>query len=163
MAPTHLPGAAWLRWLKHRPLRMGVMTGIYLTAVMTVALLTANRLPELEPFADLRNWICSSLFVLVALIPVATFWRAPWYLFTSAASGWLVFCLAYSAAGLFFENLHTRLNKTPFHMFLLGAGCYAVVAVAIWVAGMTRAALQHGLAHPHHRSSAEGWRAHPNE
>jgi len=163
MAPTHLPGTAWLRWLKHRPLRQGVLTGIYLTAVMTVALLTANRLPALEAYADLRNWMCGSLFVLVALIPVATFWRAPWHLFTSAATGWLVFTLAYWGAGLFFENLHTRLNKTPFHMFLLGAGCYAVVAVAIWVFGMMRVVLQHGFAHPHHRSPAAGWRAHHNE
>jgi len=163
MAPTHLPGAAWFRWLKHRPLRMGVLTGIYLTAVMAVALITANRLPALELYADLRNWICGSLFVLVALIPVAAFRRAPWHLFTSAATAWLVFSLAYSVAGLFFEHLHTRLNKTPFHMFLLGAGCYAVVAVTIWVAGMTRAALQHGLAHPQHRTPAPGWRAHPNE
>jgi hypothetical protein len=163
MAPTHLPGTAWLRWLRHRPLRLGVQTGIYLAAVMAVALLIANRLPALEPFADLRNWICGSLFVLVALIPVAAFWRVPWNLFTSAATGWLLFTFAYSVAGLFFENLHTRLNKTPFHMFLLGAGCYAVVAVAIWVAGMTKAALQHGFAHPHHRSPAPGWRAHSNE
>lgn len=74
MAPTHLPGTAWLRWLKHRPLRLGLLTGIYLTAVMMVALLAANRLPTLEAYADLRNWICGSLFVLVALIPVATFW-----------------------------------------------------------------------------------------
>jgi len=159
MAPTHLPGAAWLRWLKNLPLRIGVLTGIYLTAVMTVALLCANRIPALEPYADLRNWTCSSLFVLVALIPVATFRRAPWALFTSATAGWLVFSTAYSVAGMFFENLHTRLNKTTFHMFLLGAGCYAVVAVAIWVGDMTKSALEHGLAHSHHRSST----ARPNE
>ncbi|HMD30363.1 MAG TPA: hypothetical protein VKG84_00545 [Candidatus Acidoferrales bacterium] len=160
MVPTHLPGAAWLKWLKNLPLRIGVLTGIYLTAVMTAGLLTANRLPELEAFADLRNWTCSSMFLLVALIPVATFRRRPWSLFTSAASGWLVFSLAYWFAGIYFEHLHTRLNKTPFHVFLLGLGSYAVIAVAIWVGTMTREVLQHGIAHPHHHRSGA---ARPNE
>ncbi len=160
MAPTHLPGAAWLRWLKNRPLRIGVLTGIYLSAVMTVSLICANRIPSLEPYADLRNWIFHSLFVLVALIPVAAFRRAPWALFTSSASGWLVFSLCYGLAGFYFEHLQTRLNKTPFHMFLLGVGSYAIVAVAIWVWGMASVALTHGLVQTHHRAPSS---ARPNE
>ena len=152
MVPTHLPGSRWLRWLRNTPLRTGVLTGIYLSAVMTVALLVANRLPALEPFADLRNWICSSVFLLVWLVPVAAFRNRPWWLFTSAGAGWLIFSLAYALAGIFFENLHTRLNKTPFHVFLLGAGIYAVVAVTLWVSGMARHAIEHGLAHEHYRS-----------
>lgn len=160
VASTHLPGAAWLRWLRHRPLRIGVLTGIYLSAVMAVALFCANRIPSLEPYADLRNWTCNSLFVLVALIPIASFWQAPWALFTSATSGWLVFSMSYGVAGLFFENLQTRLNKTTFHMFLLGAGSYAVVAVALWVWEMARVAIAHGFTHPHHRSPSS---ARPNE
>jgi len=159
MTPAHLPGAAWLRWLKNPPLRTGVLTGIYLTVVMTAALLCANRLPELEPYADLRNWICGSVFILIALIPIATFRRAPWALFTSAVTGWFIFSLAYGVAGIFFENLQSRLNKTAFHMFMLGAGCYAVVAVALWVGHMTRAVLTHGIAQPHHRAPT----ARPNE
>jgi len=150
VVPTHLPGAAWLKWLRNLPLRIGVLTGIYLTVVMVAGLLAANRLPELEVFADLRNWSCGVLFILIALIPVATFRRRPWSLFTSAASGWLVFSLAYWVAGIYFEHLHTRLNKSPFHVFLLGLGSYAVVAVALWVAEMTSAVLEHGIAHPHH-------------
>ena len=152
MVPAHLPGSAWLRWVRNTPLRTGVLTGIYLSAVMTVALLAANRLPALEPFADLRNWICDSVFLMVWLIPVATFRNRPWWLFTSAASGWVVFSVAYALAGFFFENLHTRLSKTPFHMFLLGAGIYAVVAVTLWVYGMAKDALAHGFAHEPHRS-----------
>jgi len=158
-APTHLPGAAWLRWLKHRPLRIGVLTGLYLSGVMAVALFCANRIAALEAYADLRNWICNSLFVLVALIPVATFRRAPWALFISSTAGWLVFSLSYGMAGVFFDHLQTRLNKTTFHMFLLGAGSYAVLAVALWVWGMAGAALAHGIAHSHHRSPS----VRPNE
>ena len=160
MAPTHLPGAAWFRWLKHRPLRIGVLTGIYLSAVMAIALFCANRVPSLEPYADLRNWICNSLFILVALIPIATFLRSPWALFISAISGWLVFSLSYGLAGLFFENLQTRMNKTTFHMFMLGAGTYAVVAVFIWVWEMLGVAIAHGLTHPHHRHPSS---VRPNE
>lgn len=150
VVPTHLPGAAWLKWLRNLPLRIGVLTGFYLTVVMVAGLLIANRLPELETFADLRNWTCGSLFILIGLIPVATFRRRPWSLFTSAASGWLLFSLAYWVAGIYFDHLHTRLNKTPFHVFLLGLGSYAVVSVAIWVMDMTRDVLEHGIAHPHH-------------
>jgi len=160
MAPTHLPGAAWLRWLKHRPLRVGVLTGIYLSGVMAVALFCANRIPALELYADLRNWVCESIFVLVALTPLATFWRAPWALFTSATSGWLVFSVSYGVAGMFFEHLTTRLSKTPFHMFMLGAGTYAVVAVFLWVWEMLSVAIAHGLAHHPHRSPSS---ARPNE
>ena len=160
MAPTHLPGAAWLRWMKHRPLRIGVLTGIYLSAVMAVALVCANRIPALEPYADLRNWICNCLFLLVALVPVATFWRSPWALFTSATFGWFVFSLSYGLAGLYFDHLQTRLNKSPFHMFLLGAGSYAVLAVAIWVWDMLSAAIVHGLAESPQRSPSS---ARPNE
>jgi len=154
-----LPGSAWLRWLRNPPLRAGVLTGIYLTAVMTVALLAANRVPQLEAFADLRNWSSSLLFLLVSLIPVAKFLTRPWWLFTSAFSGWLVFSLAYWMEGFFFLHLHSRLNKTPFHLFLLGTGCYAVVAVTLWVFGMARHAAEHGLVQHHHRNRV----AHPNE
>jgi len=154
VATTHLPGWAWLRWLAHRSLRIGVLTGIYLSMVMAVALFCANRVPSLEPYADFRNWICDSVFLLVSLIPIATFWRAPWALFTSATSGWFVFSLGYGAAGLIFENLQTRLNKTAFHMFLLGAGTYAVIAVFKWVWDMLSVAIAHGLAHPHHRNAS---------
>jgi hypothetical protein len=147
MVPTHLPGAPWLLWLKNQPLRIGVLTGIYLTAVMTVALFTANRVPWLDGYADLRNWACRIVFLLIALIPVGTFLRVPWNLFSSGASAWLLFTLNYAVAGRYFENLHTRLSITSFHMFLLGAGIYAVVAVAIWVAGTARLAVEHLLAH----------------
>jgi hypothetical protein len=160
MAPTHLPGAAWFRWLKHRPLRIGALTGIYLSAVMGVALFCANRIPSLEAYADLRNWICDSLFLLVALIPIATFWRAPWALFTCALSSWLLFSLSYGLAGMIFVNLQSRLNKTTFHMFMLGAGTYAVIAVFIWVWDMLTVAIAHGLTHPHHRTPSS---ARPNE
>jgi len=130
-------------------MRTGVLTGVYLAAVMGVGLLAANRLPALEPFADLRNWICRGVFLIFALVPVGTFFRAPWKLFLSGATGWLVFTMGYALAGVFFDNLHTRMNITTFHMFMLGAGSYAVVAAALWVAESAKLAFTHALHHSH--------------
>ena len=134
-------------------MRAGVVSGAYLSGVMFVALLAANRLPALEPFADLRNWICRGVFLIFALVPVGTFYRTPWKLFVSGASGWLVFTLGYSLAGIFFDNLHTRLSITTLHMLLLGAITYAVVAVALWVAESAKLAIEHTIAHSHSRAA----------
>jgi hypothetical protein len=71
------------------------------------------------------------------------FRHSPWKLFTAGATGWFVFTLGYSVAGMFFDNLHSRLNITAFHMFLLGAGCYAVVSVALWVGETAKRAIEH--------------------
>jgi hypothetical protein len=156
---TQLPGSVWLRWVKNPPMRAGVLTGAYLAAVMGVGLLAANRLPALEPFADLRNWVCRGVFLIFALLPVGTFFRAPWRLFLSGATGWSVFTLGYALAGVVFDNLHTRMNITTFQMLLLGAGSYAVVAAALWVGESAKLALTHGLHHSHAHTRP----ARPNE
>jgi hypothetical protein len=146
---TQLPGSIWFRWLKNPPMRTGALVGVYLAGIMAVALLAANRLPALEPFADLRNWICRGVFLIFALVPVGTFFRAPWKLFVSGGTGWLVFTLSYSVAGLFFDNLHSRLNISTLHMLFLGAGSYAVVAVALWVVETAKQVIEHAAAQPH--------------
>ena len=146
---ARLHSSVWLRWLHNPPMRTGVFCGLYLSGVMAVALLAANRLPALEPFADLRNWICRGVFVIFALVPMGTFFRTPWKLFLSGSMGWLVFSLSYSVAGLFFDNLHSRLNISTLHMLFMGAGSYAVVAVAIWVAESAKQAIEHTIAHSH--------------
>jgi hypothetical protein len=138
---------------------MGVLCGAYLTGVMAVALLAANRLPALEPFADLRNWICRGVFLVFALLPVGTFFRTPWKLFISGSTGWLVFTLGYALAGIIFDNLHSRLNISTLHMLLLGAGSYAVIAVALWVVESAKLAMEHTLTHPH----SHGRAARPHE
>jgi hypothetical protein len=146
MNRVSLPGAAWLGWLKNRPLRLGVLTGVYLTAVMTVALLVANRLPLLEGFADIRNWTCRLVFAVVMLIPIGAFLRSPWSLCSSGLSAWLLFSLAYAAAGRIFLFLHTRFFSS-FHVFMLGALFYSVVAVALWVVQLITVLRTH-LTHP---------------
>jgi hypothetical protein len=141
-------------------MRTGVMAGAYLTGLMAVALLAANRLPALEPFADLRNWICRGVFLIFALVPVGTFFRAPWQLFVSGSSGWLVFSLGYALAGVFFDNLHTRLNISTLHMLLLGAGSYAVLAAALWVVESAKLAIEHVIEHSPTPTSSHPARPH---
>lgn len=145
MIRVSLPGVAWLKWLKNFHLRIGALTGVYLTAIMTVALLVANRLPFLDRFAEVRNLVCYALFALVALVPVCSCLRKPWQLFTSGLTAWLLFSLSYAGAGRIFALLFTRL-RSPFNVFIVGAMFYGLVAVAAWVVRLIAAMRTH-LAH----------------
>jgi len=135
MIPQRLPGFKLLAWLKHDVLRVGVLTGAYLCVVMVVAVLAANRVPFLEPFAEIRNWVARGAFFLVMLIPIAFFRRSAVWLFFSAVLGWTILCLAYWAMGIPFEHLHVRL-RPPLNLFVIGACVYGVVAVVLWVSTM---------------------------
>ena len=141
MKTAQLPGSKWFHWLRNLTLRVGVLTGVYLTAVMVVAVLAANRLPFLENLAMLRNLAAYTVFVLVMIVPIGCFLRRPLQMFASGLLGWLLFSLAYQAMGLFFLNLHARL-RYPFNVFMLGAIVYAVVAATAWVGSMTLDARQ---------------------
>jgi len=110
---------------------------------MVAWLLVANRFPALDDFADVRNAIAGAVFAVLMLIPIGYFLRSPSRLFTSGVVGWFLFALVYSLTGFFFTRLHSRL--TPFHLFILGAALYGVVAVAVWVALMAMAARHHPI------------------
>ena len=125
-----------------------------LSVVMMAGLVIANRMPRLEGFALERNAACYGLSALIALIPVIRFWRSPGQLFTSGIIGWIVFTLAYTAAGNFFSRLHQV--RTPGVLLAYGAVVYALIAVVLWVAEMLREAVHHAPAqarrrpHPRH-------------
>jgi hypothetical protein len=146
-----LPGIAWLGWLKNLPLRIGVLTGVYLTTIMAVALIVANRVPYLDGFAGIRNRACFALFALVAIVPACSFLRRPWHLFISGLTAWLVFSLAYAGAGRIFVSLFTRL-RSPFNLFMIGAMFYGLVAVAVWLVHLIAAMRSHLAAHEHGRA-----------
>ncbi len=146
-----LPGVAWLSWLKNLPLRIGVLTGAYLTAIMAVALIIANRMPFLDIFAEIRNSACYALFGIVAIVPVCTFLRRPWHLFTSGLTAWLIFSLAYAGAGTIFSNLFTR-KLFPFNAFMIGAMFYGLSAVTVWLVQMIAAMRAHVSAHEQGRT-----------
>jgi hypothetical protein len=136
MTQTPLPGSRWFRWVHNFTLRVGVMTGLYLTAVMVATILVANRLPFLEHVAEIRNWTARGAFLFFLLIPMACFLRAPVRMFASGMCAWAMLSVNYALMGLFFTNLHVRLGKTPFQVLILGTLVYGVAAAASWVAGM---------------------------
>lgn len=148
--PSRLPGYAWLDWVHNPALRIGVITGIYLVAVMVVALLAANRMPFLEPLAEIRNWAARGVFGLVMLAPILALRKSPARLFAAAMTGWLMLTLAYWGMGFLFDNLHLRLYR-PFHLFILGASLYGSIAVLFWVAGMFERAREVSVAEPRSR------------
>lgn len=136
MTPSLLPGSRWFQWVRNFTLRVGVLTGLYLTAVMVISVLVATRVEFLEPVADVRNGAAYAAFFFFMMIPIGCFLRSPVKMFASAMCGWAILSVNYALMGVFFIHLHDRLGKTPFHLFILGALVYGVSAVVSWVAGM---------------------------
>ncbi len=146
MTHSPLPGSRWFRWIHNITLRVGIIVGVHLTVVMVAAILVANRMPYLEPVADLRNWIARGAFLFFMLIPMAWFVRSPVKMLASGICAWAIFCASYAMMGLFFTNLHLRLGKSPFQVLILGAMTYGVAAAASWVAGMVLSLRQQPIA-----------------
>lgn len=113
----------------------GMYTGALLIVVMLAALVAANRMPTLEPYAIERNAVSYSLFVLVMMIPILKFSNRSLPMFLSAMLGWVLFVAAYDIAGMVFHNLFHVL-RTPFEALIEGSIVYGVLAVASWVARM---------------------------
>ncbi len=132
MPVSQLPGQRWFLWLRNPALRLGVMTGIYLSAVLAAWLVVANRVPWSAKFADIRNILAAALGALLMLIPIVRFLRNPARLFASGLAGWSVLTCTYWILGLFYERLYSRM--TPFRVFILGAVVYGCGAVISWVA-----------------------------
>ena len=76
-ARPQLPGMRWYLWLRIASLRTGVLTGIYLSCVFVAWLEVANRVAELEPYAEVRNLIAGAILVMVLGIPVLRFRHRP--------------------------------------------------------------------------------------
>src|ERR1700683_2627547 len=111
----------------------GTVTGVLLTSVMLGSLFTANRTNIFYSEAGLRDLICSTLFGVVMMIPVLRFFRSPGRMFRAGLFGWVIFVLAYSCTAIYYSNLVNRLGKTSFHVLVLGATVYGVLAVCVWV------------------------------
>jgi hypothetical protein len=130
-ARPQLPGMRWFLWLRIASLRIGVLTGIYLSCVFVAWLIVANRLPALEPFAGVRNIIAGGVLVAALGIPVLRFLNSPGKLFAAGLTAWTLLTISYIAAELHFTLLESRMGA--FHVFVLGAISYGFVAVLDWV------------------------------
>jgi len=119
--------------LQNPVIHTGLFVGVLLIGVMVGSLVVANRMPQFDPLASLRNFACYIAFGVVMTVPVARYLGSAWRIFTSGMTAWSVFTSAYACATMFFENLINRLNVTPFHLLMLGALIYGVIAAMIWV------------------------------
>jgi hypothetical protein len=130
-ARPQLPGMRWFLWLRIASLRIGILTGIYLSCVFVAWLIVANRLPALVPFAEVRNLVAGAILVMVLGIPVLRFRQRPGRLFVAGLTAWTLLTITYVAAEMHFTLLESRMGA--FHVFVLGAVSYGFVAVFDWV------------------------------
>jgi hypothetical protein len=130
-ARPKLPGMRWFLWLRIASLRTGILTGIYLSCVFVAWLVVANRVAELEPFAELRNLVAGAILIMVLGLPVLRFHHQPGRLFVAGLTAWTLLTVTYCAAEMHFTLLESRLGAL--HVFVLGAVSYGFVAVLDWV------------------------------
>jgi len=121
----------WFLWLRIASLRTGILTGIYLSCVFVAWLVVANRVAELEAFAELRNLVAGAILVAVLAIPALRFRHAPGRLFVAGLTAWTLLTVTYLVTEMHFTLLETRMGA--FHVFVLGAVSYGFVAVLDWV------------------------------
>ena len=130
-ARPQLPGMQWFLLLRNAALRTGILTGIYVSCVFVTWLELANRVAELEPYAELRNLLAGALLIVVLGIPVLRFRNRPGRLFVAGLTAWTLLTITYVVAELHFTLLESRMGA--FHVFVLGAVSYGFVAVLDWV------------------------------
>jgi hypothetical protein len=156
-ARPQLPGLWYFYWLRIASLRTGVLTGIYLSCVFVAWLEVANRVTELERFAELRNLVAGVILILVLGFPVLRFRRRPGKLFVAGLTAWALLTLTYVAAEIHFTLLESRMGAL--HVFMLGAVSYGFVAVLDWVLQMCAAVRNEHITHS--RESAVPAGRHP--
>jgi len=141
------PGYRWFRVFLNAPVRVGIYTGVCLSAVFTAWVVVANRAPLLEPLAQQRNIIAALLLILVAAMPVIRFLRSPADLLLSGLLAWGLLTFTYRILTFFFVLLEEY--YTAFHVFVLGAIAYLLFATLSWVVIMVwRARAAHGTHTP---------------
>jgi hypothetical protein len=120
-----------LSLLKNAPVWRGIFTGVCLAAVFTLWVVVANRVPELELFARERNIAAVALLIFFASLPVVRFYRSPLNLLASGVLAWSMLTIAHLLLRLKFVQLDQ--NYSSFHIFMLGAVTYFILATLSWV------------------------------
>lgn len=113
------------------PLRAGLIVGVGLSGLAVAWLLIANRVPELDQIAQVRNLVAAALAVTLMLVPVFRFRRHPSHLFVCLLTAWFVLTAIYAILQIPFPRLGTRLGT--FHFFMLGAVMLGLASALVWV------------------------------
>ena len=121
----------WFLWTHNAAMRIGIMTGVYLSGIFVIWLFIANRIPEIASFAGVRNVAAGAVMFLLMLIPVLRFRREPVRMFVSGLTAWTLLTLTYIATEMRFSLLESRAGAL--HIFMLGGISFGFVAVFHWV------------------------------
>jgi hypothetical protein len=81
-------------------------------------------------------------------IPMLRFVRAPGRIFTSGLTAWVLLCVAYASANMYFQNLENRLSKSPFKVLVMGAVIYGVASVIAWIMTTIVTMIRHNVPVP---------------
>jgi hypothetical protein len=130
-ARPQLPGMRWFLWMRNDALRIGIYTGVCLSCVFVVWLLVANHIPQLEPFAGVRNLVAGAAEILLMAIPALRFRGQPRKLFASSLTAWTLLTLTYILMEMHYTLLASRIGA--FRIFMLGGISICFVAVFQWV------------------------------
>jgi len=118
----------------HPVLRAGISVGTGLCVLSITWLLVANRVPFLDRFALERNLAAAAVAGVLLLVPVCRFLKSPGYLFLSGLIAWTMLTLGYGAMVNQFPALDERMGT--FHLFVLGAIAYGLIATLVWVTNL---------------------------
>ncbi len=130
-ARTPLSGVRWFLWMRNDSLRIGTLTGIYLSCVLLAWLLVANYIRALDAYAGPRNIAASAIIIALFAIPALRFHRDPGKLFAAGLTAWTLLTLVYIGAEMFFHLLEQRVEGLQ--VFMLGAVSYGIIALLDWI------------------------------
>ena len=134
MTSSSRPISTRLRVLRHPCLLLGSAVGVCLAATAVAWVLVANREPVARAFRR-RTQPRSSSGVRRADAGAAfSFLKSPARIFLSGIIAWMILVIAYASMGRTFPQLDERLGA--FHLFMMGAVVFGVMASVAWVAHM---------------------------
>lgn len=129
-------------------MRAGIYAGVCLSCIFVLWVLVANRAPQLEIFARERNIAAVGLLVFLSSVPVMRFYRSPLNLLASGILGWSLLTITYLLLCVKFVELGQ--NYSGFHVFMLGAVTYFILATLSWVGRIIWKVRANGISHSQH-------------
>ena len=131
------------------PVRIGVVVGAALSAVLTVWLYMPSHVSVFDEISAGPNLAAAMRMFFLASIPVLRFLRQPDSLIISSLIAWSILSLTYRTLCLFFWTLGDW--HSTFQIFMLGAVLYLIVATISWLgACLWKARAEHTSHSGHH-------------